>query len=124
MPNFEIQGLTKEEVNRSFREIAKSVNALSGEGGAPDFKGRRLRNVGEPKEMSDAIRKTEHQDHEQRIGKLETVVAQSSRSGVRKSQVVDILDLSQTISATPTQAEVLAIQNKLNELLRCLRGDF
>jgi len=124
MPNFEIQALTKEEVNRSMREVAKAVNALSGEGGSPDFKGRRLRNVGEPKEPSDAIRRTEHQDHEQRIGKLEKVVAQSAQAGVRKSQILDVMDLTQSVSSTPTQAEVLAIQNKLNELLRCLRGDF
>jgi hypothetical protein len=124
MNSFEVTGNSKEEINRSMRAVAQAIKEVSGEGSSPDFKGKRLRNVGAPKDPSDAVRKSEHTDLERRVGSLETKMAQEQQQGLTEKRFTGVLQLSQAISSTPTQAEVQAVQAKVNELIAFLQGVF
>ena len=48
---------------------------------------------------------------------------QTMKQWTEGKRIVAVADLTQTISNPPTQAEVQAIQNKINELLQALRSD-
>lgn len=124
MNNFEVTSNSREEINRSMRAVAQAIKEVSGDGSSPDFKGKRLRNVGPPKDPTDAVRKSDHQDLERRVGSLETKMAQEQQLGLTEKRFTGILPLTQTISATPTQAEVQAVQAKVNEVIAFLQGVF
>ena len=55
--------------------------------------------------------------------RVELGVLQSIQQWTEGKRIEAVDDLTQSISDPPTQAEVTAIQNKLNELLQKLRSD-